>query len=64
MPDDAMPWLEDAIRRTLLFLVPAERNMVGRVLSRAKDLLEEGRAASDSAALSPRQSEIFDFGDP
>jgi len=40
-------------------LVPAERAMVGRVLSRAKDLLEEGRAASKPAALSPRQSEIL-----
>jgi len=40
-------------------LVPAERNMVGRVLSRAKDLLDEGRAASKPAALSPRQSEIL-----
>src|ERR1700693_5393353 len=40
-------------------LVPAEKNMVGRFLSRAKELLEEGRAASKPTALSPRQSEIL-----
>jgi len=40
-------------------LVPAEKNMVGRFLTRAKELLEEGRAASKPAALSPRQSEIL-----
>jgi len=40
-------------------LVPAEGNIVGRFLSRAKELLEEGRAVSRPASLSPRQSEIL-----
>ena len=40
-------------------LVPAEENMVGRFLSRAKELLQEGRAVSRPASLSPRQSEIL-----
>jgi DNA-binding CsgD family transcriptional regulator len=42
-----------------VILVPAEEHMVGRFLSRAKELLEEGRAASKPTALSPRQSEIL-----
>jgi len=40
-------------------LVPAEGPIVGRFLSRAKELLEEGRAVSRPATLSPRQSEIL-----
>ncbi len=40
-------------------LVPAEGNLVGRFVSRAKELLEEGRAVSRPASLSPRQSEIL-----
>lgn len=40
-------------------LVPADGNIVGRFLSRAKELLEEGRAVSRPASLSPRQSEIL-----
>jgi DNA-binding CsgD family transcriptional regulator len=40
-------------------LVPAEKDMVGRFLSRAKELLEQGRAASRPASLSPRQTEIL-----
>jgi DNA-binding CsgD family transcriptional regulator len=40
-------------------LVPAEGHIVGRFLSRAKELLEEGRAVSRPASLSPRQSEIL-----
>ncbi len=40
-------------------LVPAEGNLVGRFLSRAKELLEEGRAVSRPTSLSPRQSEIL-----
>lgn len=40
-------------------LVPAEQSLVERFLSRAKELLEEGRAASRPAALSPRQTEIL-----
>lgn len=40
-------------------LVPAEQGLVGRVVSRAKELLEQGRAASRPASLSPRQTEIL-----
>ena len=40
-------------------LVPAEKQLVGRFLSRAKELLEQGRAASRPASLSPRQTEIL-----
>lgn len=40
-------------------LVPADRSLVGQFLSRAKELLEEGRAFSAPASLSPRQSEIL-----
>ena len=40
-------------------LVPAEKSLVGKFLSRAKELLEQGRAASRPAALSPRQTEIL-----
>jgi DNA-binding CsgD family transcriptional regulator len=40
-------------------LVPAEGNLVDRFRSRAKELLEEGRAASKPASLSRRQSEIL-----
>lgn len=40
-------------------LVPAEKNIVGRFLSRAKQLLDEGRAVSRPASLSPRQAEIL-----
>lgn len=40
-------------------LVPAEKHLVGRFLSRAKELLEQGRAASRPASLSPRQTEIL-----
>ena len=40
-------------------LVPAEKNLVGRFLSRAKELLEQGRAVSRPASLSPRQMEIL-----
>ena len=39
--------------------VPAEKHLVGRFLSRAKELLEQGRAASRPASLSPRQTEIL-----
>lgn len=40
-------------------LVPAEKDLVGRILSRAKELLEQGRAVSRPASLSPRQTEIL-----
>ena len=40
-------------------LVPAEKRLVGRFQSRAKELLEQGRAASRPASLSPRQTEIL-----
>jgi DNA-binding CsgD family transcriptional regulator len=40
-------------------LVAAESAFTNRVVSRAKGLLEEGRAASSPVSLSPRQSEIL-----
>lgn len=40
-------------------LVPAEDAVVGKLVSRAKDLLEEGRAVSGPETLSPRQKEIL-----
>lgn len=40
-------------------LVPAERALANRLASRAKELLEEGRAVATPASLSPRQREIL-----
>jgi DNA-binding CsgD family transcriptional regulator len=40
-------------------LVPAEKEIAGKLVSRAKDLLEEGRAVAGPACLSPRQKEIL-----
>lgn len=40
-------------------LVPADKEFVGKLVTRAKDLLEEGRAVSGPASLSPRQREIL-----
>jgi DNA-binding CsgD family transcriptional regulator len=40
-------------------LVPAEKTLASRLASRAKELLEEGRAAAAPASLSPRQKEIL-----
>ena len=40
-------------------LVPADGKIVGRFLSRAKELLEEGRSVSRPSSLSSRQSEIL-----
>jgi DNA-binding CsgD family transcriptional regulator len=40
-------------------LVPAEEKLVGRLLSRAKELLEESHAFSRPMSLSPRQNEIL-----
>jgi DNA-binding CsgD family transcriptional regulator len=42
-----------------MVLVPAETMLVGRLVSRAKELLEEGRAISGPPNLSPRQKEIL-----
>jgi DNA-binding CsgD family transcriptional regulator len=42
-----------------MVLVPAERMLVERLVSRAKELLEEGRAISGPPNLSPRQKEIL-----
>jgi DNA-binding CsgD family transcriptional regulator len=40
-------------------LVPAKKEIVGELVSRAKDLLEEGRAVAGPSSLSPRQKEIL-----
>ena len=40
-------------------LVPAESALGNRLVGRAKELLEQGRAAASPAALSPRQREIL-----
>ncbi len=40
-------------------LVPAETSMADRLVTRAKELLEEGRATASPATLSPRQEEIL-----
>jgi DNA-binding CsgD family transcriptional regulator len=40
-------------------LVPAEKTLVGRLQSRAKELLDQGRAVAAPTSLSPRQSEIL-----
>ena len=40
-------------------LVPAEEALASRLVSRAAELLEEGRAAASPIALSPRQKEIL-----
>jgi len=40
-------------------LVAAEQAFANRLLSRAKELLEEGRAVASPASLSPRQREIL-----
>jgi DNA-binding CsgD family transcriptional regulator len=42
-----------------LVLVPADATVVGRLVSRAKEILEEGRVLAGPAPLSPRQSEIL-----
>jgi DNA-binding CsgD family transcriptional regulator len=42
-----------------MVLVPAERVLVDRLVSRAKELLDEGRAISGPPNLSPRQKEIL-----
>ncbi|HEY6903628.1 MAG TPA: LuxR C-terminal-related transcriptional regulator [Candidatus Acidoferrales bacterium] len=40
-------------------LVPVEKVLANRLESRAKELLEEGRAVANPALLSPRQQEIL-----
>jgi DNA-binding CsgD family transcriptional regulator len=40
-------------------LVPAEAAMSNRLIARAKELLEQGRASASPATLSPRQQEIL-----
>jgi DNA-binding CsgD family transcriptional regulator len=40
-------------------LVPAESDLTGQLVSRARQLLNEGRAAASPTSLSPRQSEIL-----
>ncbi len=40
-------------------LVPVEETLARRLESRAKELLEEGRAIANPASLSPRQQEIL-----
>lgn len=40
-------------------LVPVEKGLSNRLESRAKQLLEEGRAIANPASLSPRQQEIL-----
>jgi DNA-binding CsgD family transcriptional regulator len=42
-----------------IVLIPAEEGLVGKLQSRAKELLAEGRAVSSPASLSPRQSQIL-----
>jgi DNA-binding CsgD family transcriptional regulator len=42
-----------------LVLVPAQKEVVGKLVARAKDLLEEGRSVAGPATLSPRQKEIL-----
>jgi len=40
-------------------LVPAEKTLANRLVTRAAELLEEGRAAASPVSLSPRQKEIL-----
>jgi len=40
-------------------LVPAEKEVIGRLVSRAEELLQEGRAIACPATLSPRQREVL-----
>jgi DNA-binding CsgD family transcriptional regulator len=40
-------------------LVPADSALAGQLISRTKDLLNEGREANDPKSLSPRQKEIL-----
>lgn len=42
-----------------IVLVPAQNQFVGELVSRAKELLEEGRSVAGPADLSPRQREVL-----
>jgi len=42
-----------------MILIPAEKSLADRLVSRAGELLEEGRTARGPAFLSPRQTEIL-----
>jgi len=42
-----------------LVLVPVKKELAGELVSRTKDLLEEGRAIAGPTSLSPRQQEIL-----
>ena len=42
-----------------LVLVPAEKSLVDQLVSRAKDLLQEGQEIPSQATLSPRQQEVL-----
>jgi len=42
-----------------LVLVPAEQSLVDQLVSRAKDLLQEGQEIPSQATLSPRQQEVL-----
>lgn len=42
-----------------IVLVPAEHEVVGELVSRAKELLDEGRSVAGPADLSPRQREVL-----
>jgi DNA-binding CsgD family transcriptional regulator len=45
--------------RDYAILVPAEKTLAGRVISRAKELLTAGMAVANPVPLSPRQTEIL-----
>lgn len=45
--------------RDFQVLVPAEKAVIGRLVSRAEELLQEGRAIACPATLSPRQREVL-----
>jgi DNA-binding CsgD family transcriptional regulator len=40
-------------------MVPAEKKVMGEIVARAKELLDEGRAVASPATLSPRQREVL-----
>lgn len=42
-----------------IVLVPAQQTVVGELVSRARELLEEGRSVAGPADLSPRQREVL-----
>ncbi len=45
--------------KDFIVLVPAKREIVGDLVARASELLEEGRAVAGPDSLSPRQKEIL-----